>query len=104
MAITNKGYINIWKDGKHVYEHRWLIEQKLGRKLLPTEQVHHRNGIRDDNRLSNLELCRDAMDHRKKSERWGRKVSKPCFCGSPAHGRGLCKKHYARQFRQAQGW
>lgn len=49
-------YVQISVDGRKVAEHRYVMEQRIGRPLQPYEHVHHINGVRNDNRPENLEL------------------------------------------------
>jgi hypothetical protein len=55
-SINSMGYRTFWIDGKVMKEHTIVMEEKLGRKLLPNENIHHINGVKDDNRPENLEL------------------------------------------------
>ena len=95
-------------------QHRYIMEQHLGRELVKGERVHHRNGIKTDNRIENLELYKSHSAHMKANhrDRWhnaypAEEISKVlehlseplgthtiCFCGLNIKARNLCSKHY----------
>lgn len=80
-------------DG-YIPEHRLVMSLHIGRDLRPDEDVHHLDGNRRNNDISNLELCPHSVHA--KNHHDAREVSCP-FCGNPTKSRrGICKKCYDR--------
>lgn len=56
FLLLRKGHPNAQRGGR-IFEHVFIMSEHLGRPLRKGEIVHHKNGIRTDNRMENLELC-----------------------------------------------
>lgn len=113
-------YLNVVDDAgkvRVVSEHRWIMQQHLGRELTSTEVVHHVNHQRDDNRIENLELVDSHAAHIREhhpstytgrrilGEKWSRNYDRCVICersDSKHRGKGVCGRCMEARRREAQ--
>jgi hypothetical protein len=67
-------YKTIYIEGVQVREHRWIMEQHLGRKLESWEHVHHIDGNHLNNNIENLEVLSNADHQRKELAAWSKSI------------------------------
>lgn len=63
ILVHVKGHPNARKHTHYILEHRLVMEEALGRTLLPNEVVHHRDGNKQNNALENLQLFDSNGEH-----------------------------------------
>ncbi|MFQ7247561.1 MAG: HNH endonuclease signature motif containing protein [Ruminococcus sp.] len=73
-------YKRIVINGKSILEHRYIMQQYIGRELHSYEQVHHINGNRFDNRIENLMIV--TQKEHDEIHKWKYSKTKHCvICG-----------------------
>jgi hypothetical protein len=63
ILIHCKGHPNARKHTHYVFEHRLVMEESIGRYLLPNEVVHHLDGNKQNNAIENLQLFQSNAEH-----------------------------------------
>ena len=97
VRLTKRGYPNTTSQG-HIFEHRFVMSEHLGRPLLPNEQIHHINGIKTDNRIENLKIVTSNQEHWKHHIKHYSCTIKNC--PKPHQAKGFCRAHYTKHWRR----
>lgn len=106
--LNPQGYVRLWIDKRLILEHRYVMEQEIGRKLQPDEHIHHIDGDKTNNTLSNLMIISQAEHnriHRNRalpSGKWATEFDVCIQCSradSSYSGNGRCARCVSRNLR-----
>ena len=61
--INDCGYVIVRRNGKKYFEHR-LVWQEVNGQIPNGYVIHHKNGIKTDNRIDNLEMVENNGKHK----------------------------------------
>lgn len=116
--IVSDGRVLIYSPGHpypninpcYVFRYRLVVEEAVGRYLLPKEIVHHKNRITDDDRLDNLEVT-DRVEHgrihmtMRMNGRWSILFDACIRCGKTLfkhHTKGRCYNCYLKYLSESK--
>lgn len=71
--------------------HRVVMENHIGRLLRQPEEIHHIDGDKTNNHISNLTLCANHAEHMRLHKKPARKCSR---CSEKHFAHGYCSRHY----------
>jgi DNA-directed RNA polymerase subunit M/transcription elongation factor TFIIS len=90
------GYVRLYfSDGRVQLEHRYIMEQHLGRSLAKDEYVHHKDANKQNNALENLEVLSPSAHSRHHKPATGRTIVQ-LVCGE-------CREEFEREARFVKG-
>lgn len=113
MVTPPEGYLGkTYIEGRYVYEHRLLMEQKIGRLLIKGEVIDHIDGNRLNNKIENLQIL-NPISHNKKHYVYLKDNAKCIVCNKMFRLRPcklknksifFCSREHYKQYVKDNNW